>query len=130
MIVKMPHIIDEFEERRVKRQKISENRLRWEKSILSNMRGARSIYLPKYYHTVQQQMSQRKAVLCDYLPGPTLHEKMIIQRATFFAGSRLALAWHIANALCFLENCEIAHLDLSPSNIIVFREIPRIIDFG
>ena len=102
MIVKLPHVVDQFEEMRVSRQKMSENRLKWEKSILSNMRGARSIYLPKYYHTVQQQMPQRKGVLCDYIPGPTLHQKMIIQRQTFFAGSRLLLALHIANALSFL----------------------------
>jgi serine/threonine protein kinase len=64
------------------------------------------------------------------MDGPTLHEKLIQEKASLTAGTRMVLAAHIANALAFLEGYRIAHLDLSPANIVFHNSIPRLIDFG
>lgn len=100
--IKISHIVDSYEQRRITKIEACERRLRWEKTVLSNLRGACSAYLPRYYHTVQEHSDYRKAVIMDYMPGLTLHEKLIIQKASLTAGVRLQMAAHIANALTFL----------------------------
>jgi serine/threonine protein kinase len=130
MAIKLPHVVDQYDQRRRARLEECEQRLRWEKTVLSNLRGACSVYLPRYYHTVQEHSDYRTAVIMDYLPGPTLHERLILQRATMTAGAQLHLVSHIANALSFLESYRIAHLDLTPANVIIHNELPKLIDFG
>lgn len=65
MVVKMPKDMKNVE---------ANEKLRWEKNILANLRGAKeSIYLPKYYHTVQQHFKVKAGILMDYISGDTLH---------------------------------------------------------
>ena len=46
-------------------------------------------------------------------------------------GTKLRILVHISNALRFLDQREITHIDLSPNNIIVISEcMIKIIDFG
>lgn len=38
---------------------------------------------------------------------------------------------HLSGALLFLEELSIVHMDLSPNNILVTKDlIPKIVDFG
>lgn len=108
---------------------IAIERLRWEKEVLTNLRGASSPYLPKYYHTVQEHHECRQALLMDFLPGPTLHERLA-RSPTLSAVTRLTYAEHLSAALLFLQEYDIAHLDLTPANVIIHGGVPRLVDFG
>ena len=94
-------------------------RLKWEKLILSNMRGASSNYLPKYYHTIQDHFPCRSGLLADFIIGFTLHDKLIFHRQILSPFFILSTGMHIANALIFLEGYKLAHLDLTPANILI-----------
>jgi serine/threonine protein kinase len=59
-----------------------------------------------------------------------LHEKLLIHRLSISAGTRLQLGTHLASALIFLESYHIAHLDLTPANIIIDRDLAKLVDFG
>jgi len=45
----------------------------YEKDILSNFRGTNSVYLPKYYHSIQSNFIYSEFLLMDYIHGYTLH---------------------------------------------------------
>ncbi len=88
-------------------------------------------YLPKYYQTEQRYCENRQALMMDYIPGPTLGEILPYTSSCFSLPSKLHLLMHLANALRFLESYDIAHLDISPNNIVIAMDgLPRIIDFG
>jgi hypothetical protein len=55
---------------REKGWKKSLDQIRYEKAILSNLRGVGCGYLPKYYHTLQGEY--KPFLLMDYIPGSTL----------------------------------------------------------
>lgn len=109
----------------------AKKRLKWEKLILSNMRGATSNYLPKYYHTIQDHFPCKSGLLSDLIIGLTLHEKLALHRRFLSLFFILSTGMHIANALTFLGCYKIAHLDLTPANILIdIEHIIKIIDFG
>jgi serine/threonine protein kinase len=67
----------------------------------------------------------------DYVPGLNLSDEMRLKSSTYTLATRLFILSHIANAIRFLEEYHIAHLDLTPSNIIVdSNKLIRFIDFG
>ncbi len=106
-------------------------RLKWEKLILSNMRGATSNYLPKYYHTIQDHFPCKSGLLADFILGHTLHEKLALHRQILSPYFILTTGMHIANALIFLNCYKIAHLDLTPANILIaYDNTVKVIDFG
>jgi serine/threonine protein kinase len=109
----------------------AKKRLKWEKLILSNLRGATSSYLPKYYHTIQDHFPCKSGLLADFILGYTLHDKLSLHRDSISLFFILSTGMHIANALIFLDGYKIAHLDLTPANIMIdFENIIKLIDFG
>jgi len=67
----------------------------------------------------------------DYVPYPTLQDFLLIRHNTISLSTKINLVGHISNAIRFLEDYNIAHLDLSSVNILVVRDnLIKIIDFG
>jgi serine/threonine-protein kinase len=88
-------------------------------------------YLPKYYHSLQKAYDHRPFLLMDFIPGNTLTEELALRSPTLTLLTKLHLLSHLSNALRFLEEREIVHLDLTPSNVIVSRDLlTKVIDFG
>lgn len=97
--------------------------------MLANLRTAKCSYFPRYFHSTQKNYDYRDCLLMDYLPGPTLADELRADRLSHF--SKLQILSHLTNAIRFLERYRIAHLDLSPANIIVNRDFSvKVIDFG
>jgi len=107
------------------------DQIRYEKEILANLRGAVTGYLPKYYHSVQTNFEYRNYLLMDYIQGPTLADELILKKSTLTHSSNMHILIHISNAIRFLQKYDVAHLDLSPSNILVVKDnLIKLIDFG
>lgn len=56
---------------------------------------------------------------------------MDLKEQTFTHSAKLHILSHLSNAIRFLESYQVAHLDLTPSNIIVVKDfLIKLIDFG
>ena len=106
-------------------------KLRWEKEIVSKLRGRRNIYFPKYYNSTQSHFYLKDCLLMDYIQYPTLQDFLLMRHSTLSLSGKINLAVHITNAIRFLEEYQITHLDLSSVNILVVKDnLIKIIDFG
>jgi serine/threonine protein kinase len=95
------------------------------------MRGVGCAYIPKYYHSIQDKYEYRPYLLMDYVPGNNLTQEMEKKRESLTHSGKLHILTHLSNAIRFLHEKSIAHLDLSPSNILVVKDfLIKIVDFG
>ena len=77
-------------------------KLRWEKEILCNLRGAKNIYLPKYYNSIQEHFIYKDSLLIEFIPSSTLHDFLLMRTHSMSLGSKINVAVHITNAIRFL----------------------------
>jgi serine/threonine protein kinase len=69
--------------------------------------------------------------MVDYLNHPTLAEYITKNKETMSYQTMIYLAYIIAQALRYLQEYQIAHLDLKPANIMVCKQVMvKLIDFG
>ena len=68
----------------------------------------------------------------DYLgPTPSLYEYATLHRTSFSFHSKMHIFIHLANALNYLQNQMVVHMDLSSHNILVYKDLlVKVIDFG
>jgi eukaryotic-like serine/threonine-protein kinase len=67
----------------------------------------------------------------DLVAGLPLNEEMERRQPTATLSGKLHILSHLSNAIRFLEEHEIAHLDLTPSNVMVCRDyLVKLVDFG
>lgn len=64
-----------------------------------------------------------------YVPGPSLAEA-VNSAGPWPAGTVLALAAGLAEALAGIHRSGVVHRDLKPSNVLIAADGPRVIDFG
>lgn len=64
-----------------------------------------------------------------YVPGPSLAEA-VNNADPWPAGTVLALAAGLAEALAGIHRSGVVHRDLKPSNVLIAADGPRVIDFG
>ncbi|MEO3862392.1 serine/threonine-protein kinase [Acrocarpospora sp. B8E8] len=68
-------------------------------------------------------------IVTEYVPGPSLAE--LVQREGARRGGALErLAVATATALTAIHRAGVAHLDLTPRNVIIGPDGPRVVDFG
>lgn len=69
--------------------------------------------------------------MVDYLNHPTLAEYIAKNKETMSYQTKIYLAYIIAQGLRYLQEYQIAHLDLKPANIMVCKQLMvKLIDFG
>ena len=77
------------------------------------MKNGKPIFIPKYYIPVNKVNPFPKSVLIDYVP------------------TKLCYMFSITQALRYLKDFEVVHLDLKPSNILMYHSLlVKLIDFG
>jgi serine/threonine protein kinase len=64
-----------------------------------------------------------------YIPGPSLHD-VVRESGPLGIGKLCELGTGLAEALAAVHACGIVHRDLTPSNVIMAADGPRLIDFG
>jgi serine/threonine protein kinase len=103
-----------------------------EKNIVKTFSSAHSGYILKYYNSSQETYAYRNGLMMDYNPYcVTLADHLTISRESLSLDSKLHMLAHISNGLRFLTYYKIVHLDLNPSNVLVYDGyLPKIIDFG
>jgi serine/threonine protein kinase len=90
-----------------------------------------SVFLPKYYINVERNADSEHQLMCDYIPFPTLADYTTKNRDTLSYQTKIYLGYIIAQGLRYLQEYQIAHLDLKPSNIMLFKRMMiKLIDFG
>ncbi|MFI7148088.1 serine/threonine-protein kinase [Nonomuraea sp. NPDC050022] len=68
-------------------------------------------------------------IVTEYVPGPSLAE-LVRQEGPLRGGALERLAVATATALTAIHRAGVAHLDLSPRNVIIGPDGPRVVDFG
>lgn len=69
--------------------------------------------------------------MVDYLNHPTLAEYIAKNKETMSYQTKIYLGYIIAQGLRYLQEYQIAHLDLKPANIMVCKQMMvKLIDFG
>lgn len=65
----------------------------------------------------------------QYVPGPSLHDK-VADEGALFAAEAAAIGAALSEGLVAVHEAGVVHRDLKPSNILLSPKGPRIIDFG
>lgn len=65
----------------------------------------------------------------QYVPGPSLHDK-VVEQGSLSAAETAAIGAALAEGLVAVHEAGVVHRDLKPSNILLSPKGPRIIDFG
>ncbi|WP_344317324.1 serine/threonine-protein kinase [Acrocarpospora pleiomorpha] len=68
-------------------------------------------------------------IVTEYVPGPTLAE-LVRREGPRRGGALERLAVATATALTAIHRAGVAHLDLTPRNVIIGPDGPRVVDFG
>ncbi|MEU8143144.1 serine/threonine-protein kinase [Nonomuraea sp. NPDC048901] len=68
-------------------------------------------------------------IVTEYVPGPSLAE-LVRREGPLRDGALERLAVATATALTAIHRAGVAHLDLSPRNVIIGPDGPRVVDFG
>lgn len=67
----------------------------------------------------------------DYLPGETLDKFISLNSCTISTPTKLWLIFQVTQALRFISQFGIVHLDVKEANVIVMKKmICKLIDFG
>jgi serine/threonine protein kinase len=112
-------------------KKDKKGRVEHEMDILNIMVGARPIFLPKYYIPVNKNVIFPKSLLMDYIPTKTLAEFLKSYDASLSLQTKLSYMFSIAQSMRYLREFNVVHLDLKPSNILMYHNmLVKIIDFG
>jgi serine/threonine protein kinase len=89
------------------------------------------MFLPKYYLLAEKDNSYENDLLVDYIGHPNLSDYIDKNRSTLSLNTKIYFVLMIAQALRYLKEYRIAHLDLKPSNIMTHRRLNlKLIDFG
>lgn len=106
------------------------SRVAHEKMILTKIKDGMSMFLPKYYINVECSEGEQE-LMADFLNYPTLAEYVAKNRDTISYQTKIYLGYIIAQSLRYLQEYQIAHLDLKPSNIMLCKKMMvKLIDFG
>jgi serine/threonine protein kinase len=90
-----------------------------------------SVLLPRYYLANDEKSPFHDDLLMDYINYPTLGTHIIKAHEVMSFQSKLYFGYAIAQALRYLHHYEIAHLDVKPYNIMLYRRnLIKLIDFG
>lgn len=69
--------------------------------------------------------------MADFIGYPTLAEYVSKNRETMSYQSKIYLGYILAQGLRYLQEYQIAHLDLKPQNIMICKKMMvKLIDFG
>lgn len=114
------------------RQRGNKNRIQHEINILKIMKHGRPIFLPKYYiDTGSRQAESDSQLIIDNINHPTLTEYFIQNNQSISYQTKIYFGYIISLGLKYLQDYQITHLDLKPSNIMLYKKMMiKIIDFG
>jgi serine/threonine protein kinase len=89
------------------------------------------MFLPKYYLNIDKKSPYYKKLFLDYLPGDTLDTFLAFNKHTVSIYTKIYFFIQILQALRFVGNHGIVHLDVKENNIIVLKNmVCKLIDFG
>lgn len=102
-----------------------------ELKVLSMIKNGSSIFLPKYYIIVNKVNPHASSVVMDFIPSKNLKEYMHSTSSSITLTTKLYLIFSIIQALRYIRDYRIVHLDLKPNNIMIYcNMLVKLIDFG
>lgn len=112
-------------------QQSGKSRVAHERFILTKIKYGISMFLPKYYLLAEKDNSYENDLLVDYISSPNLSDYISKSRESLSLNTKIYFVLMIGQALRYLKEYKIAHLDLKPSNIMTHKRlILKLIDFG
>lgn len=102
-----------------------------EKQILHKLRGSTSLLLTRFYIPINKPAVLEEDIVMDYIPFPNLGEYLQANRAAISLATKVYLMFMVVQALRCLKDYGVVHLDLKPSNILIYCNLYiKLIDFG
>ena len=112
-------------------QEGKKSRIVHEKYILKKIKNGTSMFLPKYYLNSDKQNENNGELMVDFINYPTLSDYVAKNKDSLSYQTKIYLGYIIAQGLRYLQEYQIAHLDLKPSNIMLYKKMMiKLIDFG
>lgn len=104
-------------------------RINNEKKILNGLKDAECPYIAKFYHCSNKDYAD--SLFVEFYPFKSLDQFKTYYGPTMSLNTKLYILYQIAQALKFLKDKNIYHLDLKPGNILLSKNyIVKVIDFG
>lgn len=89
------------------------------------------MFLPKYYLNTDKLNESEGELMVDFINYPTLADYVTKNKDSLSYQTKIYLSFIIAQGLRYLQEYQIAHLDLKPSNIMLYKKMMiKLIDFG
>jgi serine/threonine protein kinase len=99
--------------------------------VLKKMKNGASIFFPKYYLPTNKPNPFATHLLLDFIPFATLSDFLLANRPLLSLPSLTYLMFSLTQALRYLRDYRIVHLDLKPSNIMLYcNMLVKLVDFG
>lgn len=99
--------------------------------VLKRIKNGVSIFLPKYYIVTNRDNPYSGCLFMDFIPSRNLKEYLHVNSASVSLLTKLSLAFSILQALRYIRDYHIVHLDLKPNNIMIYSNmLVKLIDFG
>jgi hypothetical protein len=100
-------------------------------NILKRIKNGSSIFLPKYYIIINKANPHSNCVVMDLISSKNLKEFMSASSQSITLLTKLFLIFAIIQALRYIRDYSIVHLDLKPNNIMIYcNMLIKLIDFG
>lgn len=95
------------------------------------MKNGLAIFFPKYYVPTNNELTVKDDIIIDWIPFQNLSEYLKNNELTLSLQTKLQILFIVVQGLRFLREYNIVHLDLKPSNIMIYCNLlVKIIDFG
>ena len=95
------------------------------------MKNGVCTFTPPYYLLGEKDQGYEKDIYMEYLDLPNLTDYLFLNKQTLSFHTKIYFSVILAQALRYLSEYHISHLDLKPSNIMLSKKLGlKLIDFG